>query len=262
VSCVGASEFRRRPATSGWRVMRWKGRGLCDRSRRPRHSPTRTVDEVAERVIQLRRESRNSWGGRKLARLLAEEGGLATGTQYDHRHPAPRRPARSGRRTRPARVAALRARRTQRPVADGCQGLLSFARPRQLSSADRALRSFAVRRAASGLRRPNAVQPCSKRSPCVCRRYGLPAAMLMDNGSRWGDRDLPFTALSLWLIRLGIRVSHSRPYHPQTQARTSAFIARLSSRSCATSISLRSSTASASSIVSATAAICAARTTR
>jgi transposase len=49
--------------------------GLCERSRRPRHSPARTVDEVAERVIQLRRESRNSWGGRKLARLLAEEGG-------------------------------------------------------------------------------------------------------------------------------------------------------------------------------------------
>jgi transposase-like protein len=42
--------------------------GLCDRSRRLRHSPTRTVDEVAERVIQLRRESRNSWGGRGVVR--------------------------------------------------------------------------------------------------------------------------------------------------------------------------------------------------
>jgi len=46
--------------------------GLCDRSRQPRHGH-RTVDEVAERVIQLRRESRNSWGGH--ARLLAEDGG-------------------------------------------------------------------------------------------------------------------------------------------------------------------------------------------
>ena len=57
----------------------------------------------------------------------------------------------------------------------------------------------------------------------VCRRYGLPAAMLMDNGSRWGDRDLPFTGLSLWLIRLGIRVSHGRPYHPQTQGKDERF---------------------------------------
>ena len=27
--------------------------GLCDRSRRPRHSPTRTVDELSERVINV-----------------------------------------------------------------------------------------------------------------------------------------------------------------------------------------------------------------
>jgi len=57
----------------------------------------------------------------------------------------------------------------------------------------------------------------------VFRRYGLPAAMLMDNGSPWGDRDLPFTGLSLWLIRLGIRVSHGRPYHPQTQGKDERF---------------------------------------
>jgi transposase InsO family protein len=57
----------------------------------------------------------------------------------------------------------------------------------------------------------------------VLRRYGLPAAMLMDNGSPWGDRDLPFTALSLWLVRLGIRVSHGRPYHPQTQGKDERF---------------------------------------
>jgi len=37
--------------------------GLHDRSRRPHHSPARTSDEVAERVIELGRESRNSWGG-------------------------------------------------------------------------------------------------------------------------------------------------------------------------------------------------------
>jgi transposase-like protein len=49
--------------------------GLGDHSRRPRRSPARTGDEVARHIIELRRESRNSWGGRKLARLLAEEGG-------------------------------------------------------------------------------------------------------------------------------------------------------------------------------------------
>ena len=56
------------------------------------------------------------------------------------------------------------------------------------------------------------------------RRYGLPAAMLMDNGAPWGsDHHHPFTAFSLWLIRLGIRVAHGRAYHPQTQGKEERF---------------------------------------
>jgi hypothetical protein len=56
------------------------------------------------------------------------------------------------------------------------------------------------------------------------RRYGLPAAMLMDNGAPWGsDHDRPFTAFSLWLIQLGIRVAHGRAYHPQTQSKDERF---------------------------------------
>ena len=48
--------------------------------------------------------------------------------------------------------------------------------------------------------------------------------MLMDNGAPWGsDHDHPFTAFSLWLIRLGIRVAHGRAYHPQTQGKDERF---------------------------------------
>jgi hypothetical protein len=48
--------------------------------------------------------------------------------------------------------------------------------------------------------------------------------MLMDNGSPWGDdRDHPHTILTAWLIRLGIRISHGRPYHPQTQGKDERF---------------------------------------
>ena len=46
----------------------------------------------------------------------------------------------------------------------------------------------------------------------------------MDNGSPWGDDGLnPYTPLTVWLIRLGIGVSHSRPYHPQTQGKDERF---------------------------------------
>jgi transposase InsO family protein len=65
------------------------------------------------------------------------------------------------------------------------------------------------------------VQP---RLTTLFRRYGLPDAMLMDNGSPWGDAGgQPFTILTVWLIRLGITVSHGRPAHPQTQGKDERF---------------------------------------
>jgi len=51
----------------------------------------------------------------------------------------------------------------------------------------------------------------------VFRRYGLPERMLVDNGSPWGsDEVYQHTPLTVWLMQLGVEVSHSRPYHPQT----------------------------------------------
>ena len=56
------------------------------------------------------------------------------------------------------------------------------------------------------------------------RRYGLPQRIAVDNGSPWGDTlDSPYTPLVAWLIRLGIQVSHSRPYHPQTLGKDERF---------------------------------------
>jgi transposase InsO family protein len=56
------------------------------------------------------------------------------------------------------------------------------------------------------------------------RRYGLPERMLMDNGPPWGNDLLHrFTPLTVWLLRLGISVTHGRPYHPQTQGKEERF---------------------------------------
>jgi transposase InsO family protein len=56
------------------------------------------------------------------------------------------------------------------------------------------------------------------------RRYGLPEAMLADNGSPWGGRGAQgYTAFEGWLLRLGIRLHHGRPYHPQTQGKDERF---------------------------------------
>lgn len=56
------------------------------------------------------------------------------------------------------------------------------------------------------------------------RRYGLPDRMTMDNGSPWGNSQLnELTHVTAWLVRVGVGVSHSRPYHPQTQGKDERF---------------------------------------
>jgi hypothetical protein len=58
----------------------------------------------------------------------------------------------------------------------------------------------------------------------IFRRFGLPLTMLMDNGSPWGDSGGdPYTRFTVWLMRLGIRVTHGRPCHPQTQGKDERF---------------------------------------
>jgi transposase InsO family protein len=56
------------------------------------------------------------------------------------------------------------------------------------------------------------------------RRYGLPERMTMDNGAPWGnDAEHRHTPLTVWLMQLGVSISHSRPYHPQTQGKDERF---------------------------------------
>ena len=48
--------------------------------------------------------------------------------------------------------------------------------------------------------------------------------MMMDNGSPWGsDAAHPHTPLTVWLLRLGRKVGHSGPYHPQTMGKDERF---------------------------------------
>lgn len=57
----------------------------------------------------------------------------------------------------------------------------------------------------------------------VFRAYGLPKAMTMDNGSPWRGSPCRFSRFTIWLMRLGIKVSHSTPRHPQTQGKDERF---------------------------------------
>ena len=65
----------------------------------------------------------------------------------------------------------------------------------------------------------------------VFKTYGIPQAILTDNGSPWGaagnrpvyGEKQAFTHLEKWLIQQHVRVLHGRAYHPQTQGKEERF---------------------------------------
>jgi transposase InsO family protein len=205
------------------RYARAGASGLEDRSKRPLRSPARTAAEVEQAVIRLRHESRNSWGGRKLARVLAGQGGpaLAPSTVTGILR-------RAGLLDGAAAPGQRALQRFERAAPNelwqmdfkGHFPLLSRSRCHPLTVLDDHSRFSLVLKACADERGETVRSVLTS----AFRRYGLPAAMLMDNGAPWGsDHDHPFTALSLWLIRLGIRVAHGRAYHPQTQGKDERF---------------------------------------
>jgi transposase InsO family protein len=56
------------------------------------------------------------------------------------------------------------------------------------------------------------------------QHYGLPDALFVDNGTPWGDASgKHWTRLRLWLLKLGVELIYSRPYHPQSRGKNERF---------------------------------------
>lgn len=210
-----------------WLSRAAEGSGLGDRSRRPKASPARTQPALEQAVLSLRRRH-PSWGGRKLRRRLLDAGAEAvptasTITAILHRHGAIDPAAGAGHapfiRFEHARPNALWQMDFKGHFA------LAGGRCHPLTVLDDHSR-FSLCLAACADERTATVQG---RLTAAFQVYGLPERMTMDNGSPWGDGprgDGPahrYTPLTVWLMRLGIRVSHSRPFHPQTNGKDERF---------------------------------------
>jgi len=66
--------------------------------------------------------------------------------------------------------------------------------------------------------------PVKKQLTYTFDKYGLPNQINFDNGNPWGNSKLlPHTKLTVWLMQLGVKVTHSRPRHPQTNGKNERF---------------------------------------
>lgn len=197
--------------------------GLADRSRRPQHSPARTEPALEAQVLAVR-ATHPAWGGRKIRRRLQELGhhelpSASTITAILRRQG----------RVEPAEAAKHRPwQRFEHATPNelwqmdfkGHVALARGGRCHPLTVLDDHSR-YAICLQACADEQTATVQA---RLTATFRRYGLPDALLVDNGAPWGDTGArPYTRLGVWLLRLGIQVRHSRPYHPQTQGKGERF---------------------------------------
>lgn len=193
--------------------------GLSNQSRRPKTSPKRCADEVEKQILTVSQEYA-AWGARKLKRVLEDKGLVMPSVSTVHavlqRHS----------RVDPKAAEVKPFIRFEHEAPNDLWQMdfkghfsLSQGRCHPLTILDDHSR-FSMCIAACANEQRDTVQEHLIR---VFRRYGLPLRMTMDNGSPWGDQTGVYTALEVWLMGQGIKVGHSRPYHPQTQGKLERF---------------------------------------
>lgn len=231
---VSVAELCRRYGISrqtGFALLRRHREGadadLSDRSRRPISSPRQVAPEMAARIVALRAEHPR-WGGRKLARRLRDlgvEGVPAPSTVTEVLRRAKLIDPAEAQRHKPF-IRFERAAPNELWQMD-FKGhfAMDHGRCHPLTVLDDHSR-YSLGIAACGQETLVEVQ---RQLIGIFRRYGLPGAILCDNGSPWGatghsgNLAVQRTAFEVWLMRLGVATLHGRPRHPQTQGKDERF---------------------------------------
>ena len=195
--------------------------GIEESSRRPLTSPTRTSEEMTSLILETRRMWH--WGGRKLREYLKNEGiqGLPSEAtfnrillkfdQIETVESEKRKHCIRFERETPNELWQMDFKGHFKLYDKGrCHPLTILDDHSRFSICIKACASEDGKSVREGLE-------------TVFRTYGLPEAMTMDNGAPWRGSQRHLSALTVWLMRMGIQISHSTPGHPQTQGKLERF---------------------------------------
>lgn len=208
-----------RPTGYKWLERELKGEPLADRSRKPRSNPRKTPQPIEDTIISMRTKY-PAWGGRKIYHRLTKLGYVdlpqpSTITDILRRNGLIH-PDESIKHKAFQRFEMELPNQLWQMDFKGYFGLPEGGYCHPLTVIDDHSR-FLLGLEACVNQRKETVQD---RLTTIFRQYGLPDRMLMDNGSPWGDSgESHHTVFTAWLVRLDIKVSHGRPYHPQTQGK-------------------------------------------
>lgn len=208
------------PTGYKWLGRAAAGEDLVDRSRRPHHSPGQTAPELEAAVLAVR-DAHPAWGARKLVAVLARTGWTPPAASTVHailvRH---------GRIVAPAGGPRAEGRFERAAPNELWQmdfkGRFRLGNGRwchPLTVVDDHSRYALCLEACAG----ETGSTVRGRLTPVFQRYGLPAAFFVDNGAPWGSPEQHWTRFAVWLLKLGVDLLHSRPYHPQGRGKNERF---------------------------------------
>lgn len=195
--------------------------GFADRSRRPLTSPGRTAAAIEQQILAVRAEH-PAWGARKIRAVLGRQGhempACSTVHQVLKRHgliePEPGgEPAR-------LRFEAQAPNDLWQMDFKGHSRLGDGSRLHPLTVIDDHSR-YVPGIAALGGETGEEVKAALAR---VFEVHGLPLRIFTDNGTPWGgSQGNRWTRFRVWLLKLGVELIHSRPYHPQSRGKNERF---------------------------------------
>ncbi len=195
----------------------------CDRSRRPRTSPTKTPQHIVDQILEARRRH-PTWGPKKLLVLVARK------------HPDWPWPARSTAADILRRNGLVPSRRRRRKPGHPGKPDTPMTQPNDIWTIDfkghfrtRDGRYCYPLTVADGYSRyllgcQGFLSPClrdtKKTLVRTFREYGLPSIIRSDNGTPFASTALGrISRLSVWWIRLGIYPELIEPAHPEQNGR-------------------------------------------
>jgi transposase InsO family protein len=203
-----------------WIKRAEEGQSLCDQSRRPRRQPSKTAPEVEEKVIQLRKDN-PIWGGKRIHAVLEASGCKNLPSEKTCCNILKRNgcidPQESKKHT-----AYLRFER------DSCNDLWQMDFKGDFLLGDNT-RCYPLDILDDHSRFCLKIDPKSDTIGTIStviatfQEYGLPNALLTDNGAQFSGFRGGYTRFERFLMDLDILPIHGRIMHPQTQGKIERF---------------------------------------
>ena len=211
-----------RPTGYKWVERYINGESMLDRSHTPFRKPFKTSPDLELRIVDVR-SAHPTWGARKIQRFLVDKGETYV----------PAASTIGGILKRNGCISELASEQhtpwkrfvRDRPNAlwqmdyKGHFGLTNGQRCHGLTILDDHSR-FSICLDAN---EDEQWQTTKKSLDRVFGEFGIPDAILCDNGAPWGNSLNGYTPFEIWMMQMDVTPMHGKPRHPQTQGKDERF---------------------------------------